>query len=91
MAEKLISTLHCLPLPSVKDYPTAAVERGSLPTLRRGRGMDTNHTLTHTYIHTHTITYSPTEINILTNQRHAMFKPRLKYFRSQMPVHGPLT
>lgn len=49
MAEKLISTLHCLPLPSVKDYPTAAVERGSLPTLRRGRGTDTNHTHTDVY------------------------------------------
>lgn len=36
MAEKLISTLHCFLLPSVKDYPTAAVVRGFLSTLRRG-------------------------------------------------------
>lgn len=50
MAEKLISTLHCLPLPSVKDYPTAAVERGSLLTLRRGRGMHGYKSHTHTYI-----------------------------------------
>lgn len=71
MAEKLISTLHCFPLPSVKDYPTAAFERGSLPTLRKGRGMDINHTLTHTIhiytrIRSHSLQYS-TEINILTD------------------------
>lgn len=59
MAEKLISTLHCLPLPSVKDYPTAAVERGSLPPLRKGRSMDTNHTLAHTvHIYTQILIYS---------------------------------
>lgn len=51
--EKLISTLHCLLLPSVKDYPTAAEYRGALHTEGGGHRCGGKHTCTHTCAQTH--------------------------------------
>lgn len=51
--EKLISTLHCLLLPSVKDYPTAAEYRGAQHREEGGHRCGGKHTCTHTCAHTH--------------------------------------